>query len=173
MHAIERILADLNGADFIGIDTMADVKLNKTLNGDRKQINPHFGRVTKKVTGSNVMVSTNKNGSVYERMVNRRLAQEGKEGGFEVQQRKWGTRIGTTPFIEHGEKKYLEVFFLHAGETEYFLDGVKIEKSDILGLPAASSTEEQQGGLENQVIIRTISFDSIRTIVCNKHIHVF
>jgi hypothetical protein len=119
------------------------------------------------------MVSTNKNGSVYERMVNKRLDAEGKDADFEVGKRAWGTRIGATPFIEHNGKKYLEVFFIRAGQTHYLLDGAPVAKHDILGMPSTSVSEESQGGLENQVVVRTIALDNIRSITCNKQVYTF
>lgn len=119
------------------------------------------------------MISTNKNGSVYQRMVNRRLATEGKDATFKAQERKWGTRIDNTPFIEHNGAIYLEVFFIRSGATQFTLDGAQISKSDIIGMPKSTVSEESQGGLEDQVIIRTIKCDNIRSITCDHKTYTF
>lgn len=153
--------SEINGTTFISIDTETVVPLT----GGKK--NPMQGRVTKRVTGSNVMVFTNKNSNGYENMVNRRLVQEGKDPeSFELQPRKWGTRIPNSPIIEHKDALYLEVIFLKAGVVQYYLDGSEIRISDIEGL--ASKQESEQGGLDNKVIIRTFAFESIKKIRINK-----
>jgi len=164
---IATILSTVNGASFISLDTVTDVKLT----GGRK--NPMQGRVTKRVTGSSVMVFTNKNSNGYANMVERRLMQEGKDPqSFQLGQRQWGTRIENEPFVRHEKdgqlKFYLEVIFLKAGKTEYLLDGEPIAKDAIEGLPEAKDNDEGQGGLENKVIVRSYAVDSIVAIRVNK-----
>jgi hypothetical protein len=82
--------------------------------------------------------------------------------------RAWGTRIPNTPVIEHEKdgnvKYYLEVIFLKPGKTEYLLDGRKISVQDIQGLKETEVDGESQGGLDNKVIIRTISVDNITEV---------
>lgn len=147
-------LATLTGGTFVGIDTETAVKLK----GGKK--NPQQGRVTKRTTGATVMCFSNTTGSAYDKMVKRRLAAEGKDPeSFKLGERAWGQRIAGTAFVEHKGKHYLEVIFMNAGETEYFLDGNPVDKSTIEGLPEASTTG--QGGLDNQVIIRTYALDSV------------
>ena len=159
---IQSLINDnVDGSTFISLDTLTVVDLR----GGRA--NPHLGRVTKRVTGSNVMIFTNKKSNGYANMVERRLIQEGKDpASFQLQPLKWGTRIEGTPFIEHEEALYLQVIFLRAGTTQYFLDGNPIEKDQILGLPVRQ--EAEQGGLDNKVIVRTYSVLSIETIRINK-----
>lgn len=152
-------VADINGASFVGIDTLVEVKLT----GGKK--NPHQGRVTKRMIGATVMSFQNKNFSAYEAMVHRRLAAEGKDPAkFVLGERAWGTRIPNMPIVTHIkdgiEKYYLEVIFLKPGVVSYFLDGAPIDAAHIQGLPAESDGSEQ-GGLENKVIIRTFAADSI------------
>jgi len=152
----------VNGTTFIGIDTETDVKLK----GGKK--NPMQGRVTKRTVGSNVMVFQNKSKSGYGAMVKRRLEKEGKDpDSFELQPRKWGTRLEGVPFVEHKGQYYVEVIFLNAGKTVYLLDGMPIDKSEIEGLPDAPQ-EAEQGGLDDKVIIRTYKADSIKSITINK-----
>lgn len=163
VHPLFTILTsqEINGASFISIDSETVVQLRGG------KTNPHKGRVTKRVTGSNVMIFQNKTTNAYENMVHRRLKQEGKDpASFELSPRAWGTRLEGCPFVQHKEELYLEVIFLKAGTTEYFLDGQPIAKSEIIGLE--DHAEGEQGGLDNKVIIRTYKCDSIRSITVNK-----
>lgn len=160
-------LANVSGASFISIDTLT----TETLTGGKK--NPMQGRVTKKTTGASVMVFQNKNGSAYQAMVERRLAAEGKDpSSFTLGERKWGERIKNTPFITHKGELYLEVIFLKAGKSEYFLDGKPIAKSDIQGIEKSAPNEESQGGLDNKVVIRTFRAESITAIRVDKQEHI-
>jgi hypothetical protein len=165
------ILAKVNGASFVSIDTLTEVKLK----GGRS--NPFQGRVTKLHTGASVMVFQNKKSNGYENMVRRRLLAEGKDPEtFELKPRKWGTRIPETPFIEHikmGDngkqfiERYLEVIFLKAGTSQLMVDG-KPYDGEIPGLPEDVEDPESQGGLDNKVIIRTYKCDSIKCIRVDK-----
>lgn len=151
-------MMNINGATFVGLDTHTDVKLS----GGKK--NPMQGRVTKVMTGANVMSFQNKNFNAYEAMIRRRLDKEGKDpGAFELGSRAWGTRIPDMPIIEHFKdgvtKYYLEVIFVKAGEVTYLLDGAPIAKADIIGLIESGGGE--QGGLDDKVIIRSFAAESI------------
>jgi len=151
-------VTNVNGASFIGLDTLTEVKLT----GGKK--NPMQGRVTKRMTGASVMVFTNQNSNGYENMVQRRLVAEGKDpASFELSPRAWGTRVPNMPIVEHFKdgttKYYLEVIFLKPGKSVYLLDGALIAASDIEGLATAEAGE--QGGLENKVHIRSFAADSI------------
>lgn len=159
---MKQLMSSVNGATFISIDTVTEVKLT----GGKQ--NPLQGRVTKENVGSNVMVFQNKTTNAYENMVNKRLAQEGK-GEFTVGPRSWGHRVPNTPFVEHNGNAYLEVIFLSSGRSQYCVDGVPFH-GHIDGLPVRS--EGEQGGLENKVIIRTFNLDSIRSIVIDKQRHI-
>lgn len=150
----------LSGGTFVGMDTLTAVKLR----GGRK--NPMQGRVTKQMTGAQVMCFSNQNGSAYEAMVRRRLEQEGKSADdFQLSPRAWGTRIEGTPFVEHNGRHYLEVIFLRAGAVQFLLDGQPIDREDIEGLEEGSAGE--QGGLENKVIIRTFALEGITALRAN------
>lgn len=156
-----KIFADVNGASFVGVDTITEVPL---LGGKK---NPMQGRVTKRTVGNSVMVFQNKKSSSYGDMVQRRLVAEGKDpASFELQPRTWGERIPETPFISHvkdGEMQfYIEFIFLKGGKSTYFLDNVPIDEKDIIGLKPA--TESEQGGLENKVIVRSFKLSSIEKV---------
>lgn len=153
--------SNVNGSSFVGIDTLTEVKLT----GGKK--NPMQGRITKRMTGSQVMCFQNKNINGYAAMIGRRLLAEGKDPAtFVLGERAWGQRVPNMPIIEHfkdgATAYYLEVIFLKAGAVSYFQDGAPIEKSDIVGLDDKS--EGEQGGLENKVIIRSFRADSITEV---------
>lgn len=144
----------INGASFVGIDTHVDVKLT----GGKK--NPQQGRVTKRMTGAQVMAFTNQNVNAYQQMVWRRLGKEGKSPeDFQLKERVWGVRVPNMPIVEHNGSYYFEVIFLKPGKVEYLLDGVVVPESDIQGLP--EKREAEQGGLEDKVIIRDYKAESI------------
>lgn len=149
-------LANLETGIFVGLDTETQVKLK----GGKK--NPQQGRITKRMTGASVMCFANVNSNAYENIVKRRLMNEGKNADdFVLGERAWGQRIAGTPFVEHNGKQYLEVIFLHAGTTEYFMDGLPIAKANIVGLEEAAPSEGSQGGLEQKVVLRTFAVENI------------
>lgn len=69
-HNIKDVLDKLRGVSFIGLDIETEVKLK----GGRK--NPMQGRVTKRVTGSTVLICQNKNTNTYQNMVRNSIAGE-------------------------------------------------------------------------------------------------
>ena len=163
-------ISGINGASFIGIDTLTDV----TLKGGKA--NSMQGLVQKANIGSSVMVFQNKNSNGYENMVRRRLEAEGKNTDFEVKPRVWGQRIEGTPIVHHVDKKgnenyYLEVIFLKSGDVSYSLSSKPIKKSLIEGLED-DKEEGVQGGLDNKVIIRSYKIASISRITINKDTYI-
>lgn len=158
----QTVFGSLAGGTFVGIDTRTEVKLT----GGRK--NPQVGRVTKLMRGATVMVFTNAETNAYAAMVQRRLADEGKDpASFTLGPRAWGTRVPGTPFVEHQGAHYLETIFLRPGKVQYQLDGVDVDAADIIGLPDRKDDELSQGGLENRVVIRTFKLDSIMCLRAN------
>jgi hypothetical protein len=151
-------LIQLQGCAIGSLDAVTSV----TLTGGKK--NPMQGRVTKKAEGGNVMFFCNSNNNAYNDMVKRRLAAEGRNPeGFVLGKRVWGERLPDTPFIEHKGELYLDTIFLKAPKkVTYYLDGQEIDKSAVQGLPVSS--EGEQGGLENKVIIRTYKLSSVTQI---------
>lgn len=164
MHNLAKLLTDnVNGTTFITVNTNTEPKLA----GGMK--NMFAGRVRKVNIGSNVMVFQNKTTNGYANMVARRLSAEGKDPqSFVLGDRKWGTRIANTPFIEHNGQYYLEVIFLSNGKTTYEVDGVQTHPSNIDGLKL-DHVEGHQGGLDNKVVIRTFKVDNITSITINKN----
>lgn len=157
----QEAFATLAGGTFVGLDTLTQV----TLRGGRK--NPQQGRVTKRMTGAQVMCFANQNGSAYEAMVRRRLEKEGLDPNFEVGPRAWGERIAGTPFVTHNGKSYLEVIFLRAGQVQYLLDGQPVDRSEIQGLDEPRENPEGQGGLGDRVVIRTFALDGVTALRAN------
>jgi hypothetical protein len=159
---LKSILAGVKGTTFVGLDTKTVPKLK----GGKK--NPMQGRITKVVTGANTMVFASTDSSGYQSMVHKRMEKEGKDPEiFEVGKRAWGTRVGNSCFIEHKGQYYIEVFYMGAGEVSYFLDNEPIEKDDIEGLNESKPKAESQGGIEDKVVIRTLSVDSITGVRAN------
>ena len=160
-NVAQNALNNLEGGTFVGLDTETQVKLK----GGKK--NPMQGRVTKRMEGATVMCFSNANSNAYENMVKRRLVAEGKNADdFQLGERAWGQRIAGTPFVEHNGKHYLEVIFMRAGNTVYFLDGQPIAKANIEGLEDAPEGNGQ-GGLDDKVVIRTFALDSVIALRAN------
>ena len=161
INTATQALASLTGGTFVGLDTETAV----VLKGGKKNLLQ--GRVTKRVTGSQVMCFTNNKTNAYDAMVKRRLAAEGKDpDSFVLGPRAWGERMPGTSFVQHKGAFYLEVIFMHAGKSEYLLDGQPVDVSTIDGMPEAPAATGQ-GGLEKQVVIRTYALDSIVTMRAN------
>lgn len=168
------LLDGVSGATFISIDTMTMVKTNKTVRDEagNREANPHHNAVTKHTVGTNVMVFQNKNSNAYENMVRRRMDKEGlNPESFHLSPRTWGTRIPNTCFIEYNGKFYVEVITIHAGHSQYFYRGKKIDKNAIIEPVKTGSREESQGGIRDKVIINTYSVDSITAITINGRRH--
>lgn len=175
MTKIDKLFSALNGCSFAGLDTETEVKVTKNMPGSpRGKLaipNPHYGRVTKRVTGSRIMVFGNVHSNGYENMVKRRLEKEGKDPGeFVLSERKWGERLKGTPIVKKVESDgstsyYLEAIFMSPGKVEYFLDGVTpVDKDDVIGISQGKTNSSAQGGLEDLVQIRTFKMDSILKI---------
>lgn len=172
--SIMDIVKEVNGNTIVAITTSTKPSgMRKTIDTDGgRETNPHYNRVQKITTGSSVMVFQNKAINGYDAMVKRRLEKEGKNpSSFQLGPRKWGERLKNLPIVRHPSGQlYLEVIFLRSGETTYNLDGVPIDKSDILGLPT-SRQEGEQGGLDDKVIIRTFKVSSLLTIRINNTLY--
>ena len=134
MTILEQI-SQFSGSHIIGIDTLTEVKLT----GGKS--NPLQGKVTKLSEGNRVMLF--KSGIGFKNMVNKKLEKQNQEtlttldlfelitGGstYEPGPRPWGQRIPNSPFVEHKGKQYLEVVFVEAGTSRYFIGDREIDKS--------------------------------------------
>jgi len=100
------------------------------LKGGKK--NPQQGRVVKVSTAT---VTLTEPGTYAKRMV-----KEGEwDSSDEIQGRKWGIRRGATCIIDHKGLEYVESLIEDIPEVDYFLDGKKVDKSEIVGLPESRS----------------------------------
>jgi hypothetical protein len=162
---------NINGATFVSLDVTTVPTVRKTVDTeDGREPNAHFGRVRKHTQGMTVMLFQNKKSHGYMNMVKRRLEKEGKDPStFELSERKWGVRLQDQPFVEHKGELYLEAIMLNAGTTHYTIDGVEVDKDDIVGL--SKPREAEQGGLDDKVILRTFKTDSITQITIGKVTH--
>lgn len=158
---LANVLSFMNGAAFIGFDSEVVVPLT----GGKS--NPMQGRITKRGTGHSVMVFQNKLANGYLNQKRKLLEAAGQDpDNFVLSPRQWGVRLPNTPIVRNDDKKtgqrkyYLEVIFLRPGKTEYFLDGVAIDKEDIIGLKSSPKDE-------TAVPIRTFAMDSLLAIRCD------
>lgn len=132
------------GSSFVGIDSL----VVESLEGGKK--NPMLGRVTKQRIGALCLMFTNENSNAYQNMVNKRLAEEGKEPNFVPGKRQWGTRMDGMPIIRHQK----------AGEDEiaYYIEVIEAqsavslaEKADSMGIVL---TEQDKESMEKYVVGR-------------------
>lgn len=94
--------------------------------------NPQQGRVVKVSTAT---VTLTDPGAYAKRMVS-----EGEfDSADEIQGRKWGIRRGASCIIDHKGAVYVEALIDDKPEVDYFLDGRKVDKSEIVGLPESRS----------------------------------
>lgn len=101
----------VNGCTFASFDALTEPEMTKTIGGNRSNPNPHFGKVRKVLNSQLGMLFSNKTGSAYERMVNRRKEKEGQAPDFVVGKRSWGQRVPNTSVVEHKGNFYLSVIY--------------------------------------------------------------
>lgn len=106
-------------AVFCSFDSLTEPKMRKTIDlpeGGRAK-NPHFGTVKKLATNNFVMLFTDP--AAYERMVNRRLAETGKEANFTTSSN-WFSHIEKTCLVckkSDTNEEYLYAIFAEKAET--------------------------------------------------------
>lgn len=129
---------NFRGTSFVGFDALTEMKLNKTL-GSRTELNPHFGKVFKRLSSQLAIVSSDKTGSLYENTINRRLDGDNETPNFEVGERSWGGRVAGTSLIEHTKvdgifEQYLFVIYHQSPVTlAAFLEkehGITLSETD-------------------------------------------
>jgi hypothetical protein len=155
----QKIFGSIVSGTIIAFDSQTVVPL---LGG---KSNPMLGRVFKHMTAAQAMVFGNVNSSAFVNMVRRRLILEGKDpNDYQPSERKWGTRIKGTAFVENKGEYYVEVLFLRPGNVVYYYNGQVIDKSEIIGFNPRDPSEESQGGLSNKVYIRTFKLASLISV---------
>jgi hypothetical protein len=164
LSVAQAIFEDVRGTSFVGIDSETVVS---RLKRDEK-VQP--GVLTKRTTGSTVMVFAQSERSAYSAQVKRRMEAEGLDpDSWDSGPLPYGEWMGDSVFIQHTKKGdtdptyYLRVHFVHPGKSEYFLDGQPISKANIVDT-SAPKIESEQGGQDKKVIPRNYKLDSITAI---------
>jgi hypothetical protein len=126
-----------------------------------------FGTITKK---SRMLV--NWGNWSYSNALESQAKREGKEIDFEVQPRRWGTRLQNSPLVHHvnkqgEEKHYLEVKVENVFETEYFEKetGKPLTYHEVSWYLYEKKESATQDKLEKKIYLRDFSLDSIVSIV--------
>jgi len=152
----------------------ADVTIvSRTEPAMRKRGNPYLGKLFKVSTVSGTL------NWHYTAEVNK---QRDREGGFEIvdgvptvkevetfvaKERKWGTRLPNSPFVEHKGNFYLEMKVNESQGHQYrdenneLVEGEALEKRKAFFSKKSSSSRQ---GVENQIILRDYRFDRITAI---------
>lgn len=138
----------VRGCTFASFDALTEPDMNKTIDGNRNNPNPHYGKVRKVLTSQLGMLFSNKTGSAYERMVNRRKEKEGQPADFVVGERAWGTRVPNTSIVEHKGNHYLSVIYHESPVT-------LAEKVAEMGLTLTEAEQELIDKLK-----RTVAYES-------------
>ena len=151
--SLENILQGVQGCQPVSIDIVTDPRMTKTNN-------PYLG--TMKHNTINGLIGFN-----YTNSVNNQLAREGQEKDFEAQPRKWGERKGKLVYhtTKDGENKiYIEVKVQSSGEPVFMFNDTEISKSLIEHYLPKHKKPATQDGIDKEVVVRDVSFDSIRAI---------
>ena len=164
INVAKKLLENVRGTCFAGIDTETVVPRLKR----DEAVQP--GKLTKVVTGSNVMIFAQEERTAYSNQVKRRMEKEGLDpNSWEGGPLPWGEWVDDTVFIKHTKKGetepkfYLRVHFIKAGTVQYFLDGIAIDKADIVDT-SAPKKEGEQGGQQEKVIPRNYGLNGIKAI---------
>ena len=127
------------GCNFVGFDAITVPKLS----GGKS--NPHQGLAEKVHSNFLGMLFSNKNGSSYGRMVNRRLEGEGKDANFVAGKLPWGTKVGETALIEHKGNHYLQIIYCQRAIS-------LLAKSKEMGIELSSADEQLIELMKKEVV---------------------
>lgn len=139
------VLLNVKGSNFVSIETITQPKL--------KANNP-FGGLTKISSISGVV------NFIYENSVNNQRLKEGKENNFKSLERKWGQKIQGTPLIVNRDKYYLEIKVAKS-DSKYIIGESEVAYDRIKPYLYERKTRQE---LENEIILRDYSLDSIKKI---------
>ena len=160
------------------LETMEITTVTKVaLKGGKK--NPHLGRIYKMSAKMQVKPFGPSEAANYEDEVNKRLAKEGKEANFKSGKLPWGELVEGTPYISHKGETYLRViaeskpartaFYEKLDDGTYALIDIDTVQGYDVPAEKKETTPDPQGGLENQVIVRSINIENIVGIEAGKH----
>lgn len=157
-------LASLRGSQIVTLTTETDARLRKTHPtlkvGGKAARSPYADDSVTKVSRVNVVINF-----TYQNAVNRQQCREGNAGDFVAQPRQWGERVEGTPFVQHKGRLYVECKVERVvGETEFRVNGLPIDRSEIADyLPASRSSAEHQG-VDREIVLRDYALDSILAV---------
>ncbi len=155
---LAEIIRNIRGVSFARIDSVTEFRMKKTGN-------PFAGQVIKV---SRIMAIVG-NWTYKQSLINQAI-RENVDTDFEIQPRKWGTRL-ENGIVEHNGKLYLEAKIERSiGSRIVFRNGHFIpenEMESIKTFAVKSSESKTQDTIEKKVILRDYAFDSIRRIKLN------
>jgi hypothetical protein len=157
----------------ISIVSRTEPAMRKTEAGRGTPANPYLGKLFKvsKVSGS---INWQ-----YGHEVNR---QREREGGFDIvdgqpvvatvevfkaHNRKWGTRIDDSPFVEHNGQHYLEVNVSESNGHEYRDENNELVTGDTLEHAKtffSKRSESSRQEVENKIVLRDYRIDRVEAI---------
>jgi hypothetical protein len=148
-------LADLRGATFATVDICTEPKIKCPKTSGMQ------GRILK---ASRLNVCLN---GKYENMVNNRRKVEGKTPDFQSQGMSWANSFPKTPVIQHAKREnfYVKLPIIRCLDVQYYLDGNKVDKSEIEEYLVPSSVPNQ--GLDNPVYFNMVKLENIRSVKMN------
>ena len=99
INVAKKLFENVRGTGFVGIDSLTQVLLTGG------KANPQKGRVTKRTTGSTVMVFAQEEHTAYSAQVKRRMEKEGLDAAsWEGGPLPYGEWVDDTMFIVHTKK---------------------------------------------------------------------
>lgn len=144
LNEINDLLSRINGATFASLDAETEPS-------------PGIRKVT---IGERVMLFTNKGGSAYGKMVQRRLMEAGLNPlNFVLGDLPWGERVEGTPLILHKGRYYVQCIVLDSGVSTFFIGGIRSE--DPSGLRLSRRRSNQGLCRTDEVIVSTYRLENI------------
>lgn len=155
-----KLLAELKKVSHATIATVVFETIPKfRLKDDEGNEFPYTMGVVSKVTTVNGMLCAD-----YEKAVNRVRGKEGLDKDFVAKPRAWGERVGDSPIITHKDRFYLEVK-VQKSDSEYRYNDNPCSPEEVEELKQfLPPSRPSRQGVDNEVIIRTYDFDSIREV---------
>lgn len=143
---VKLLIEAIKGCTFASIDSLTEPKKG----------------IHCRTTGASVIIFSMAEGSGYENMVRKRLAELGKNADdFSVSDLPWGERVPGTPLIYHNDRYYLQTIELHPGNKTYFVGDREVDAS-ILGKPRRTNQRLPPG---REVFVNTYALDNITKIM--------
>jgi hypothetical protein len=153
LQAMENLFLTFKGTSFAGLQTLTDARAKKT-------DNPFPQKIVLKE--SQLLVNV---GFQYSNSLDNQAKREHKEIDFQIQPRKWGTRIKGTSLVEHKGNYYLETKVEKVYSTRYVdIDGNELNKEDVLPFLPKKRESSTQDELEKKIYLRDFKLSSIKRL---------